>query len=89
MANPKVTAVVYDKATYAVGELMTVAMTYSDPDTRTITGTGTVQDSAGAKGTMTTTVVLDPLQVSFTDNEGRVYTKKSDDGSVAVFTATA
>lgn len=89
MANPVVTSVQYDKATYAVGETMTATMTYSDADTRVITGTGKVVDASGNQGTMSTTVLLDPSTTSFTDNEGRVYTKQTDNGSIAVFTATA
>jgi hypothetical protein len=88
MATPSVSASL-DKIAYAVGELMTLTVTYSDPDTDQVQVTITVTDQSGNQSAPTTvTAVIDPLTVGVTDPD-RTWTKVSDNGSVAVFTATA
>lgn len=89
MASPTVSASL-DKATYRPGDKMTLTVTYGDPDTKQLKVTIAVTDSAGnVSAPVTVTAVIDPLVVAVTDASGRVWTKVSDNGSVAVYTATA
>lgn len=90
MAAPTVTASL-NKTAYAPGELMTLTVTYADADRKTLTVTVTVEDTqAGtAPATAKATAVIDPLTVTVEDDGGRTWTKQSDSGLVAVFTATA
>jgi hypothetical protein len=88
MATPSVSASL-DKTTYAPGESMTLTVNYSDPDTDAVQVTITVTDKSGNQSAPTTlTAVIDPLTVGVTDPD-RAWTKVSDTGTVAVFTATA
>lgn len=88
MAAPTVTASL-NKATYAPGEVMTLTVTYGDPDRQALTITITVTDSTSATGTATTQAVIDPGTVTVTSSPAKTWTKLSDSGSVAVFSATA
>jgi hypothetical protein len=77
-----------------LGAAMEMHIAYSDADnwTRvdTITITGTDQDGNAAVVTVQTTVVSeDEVLLTIEDDSGRVWTKQSDDGSTAVYTATA
>lgn len=88
MANPTVSASL-NKTTYGPGELMTLTVTYADPDTKSGTLLVQVTDAEGNKsGLVTVPYVVDPLTVTISD-AGRVWTKVSDNGSVAVYTSTA
>lgn len=87
MAAPTVSAAL-DKPVYEPGETMTLTVTYGDPDHDVATQTIKVTDSAGTETVVTTTAVVDPLTVAVTDPE-RTFTKVSDNGQVAVFTAVA
>jgi hypothetical protein len=88
MANPTVSASL-DKTTYAPGERMTLTVSYGDPDTKTVAVTVQVTDAAGNKsGPVTVNAVIDPLTLVVSDS-ARSWTKVSDTGAVAVFTATA
>lgn len=88
MANPTVAASL-NKAAYSPGETATLTVTYGDSDNSTSTVTVTVTDQAGGTGTSTVTLVKqDAVSASVTDSSGRSWTKQSDTGSVAVFTAT-
>jgi hypothetical protein len=88
MANPTCSASL-DKTTYAPGEVMTLTVNYSDPDTDSVQVTITVTDKSGNQSAPTTlTAVIDPLTVGVSDPD-RAWTKVSDTGVVAVFTATA
>jgi hypothetical protein len=89
MANP-VAAISTDKQTYAVGETITATMTYSDPDARAVTITGTATDAEGHATQATVVInISDPVTPAVSDSASHTYTKVSDTGSVAVFTATA
>jgi hypothetical protein len=90
MSSPTVAASL-NKAAYAVGETMTLTVTYGDPDRKTLTVTVTVEDTDAttAPATVTATAVIDPLTVTVSDSSGRVWTKVSDSGTVAVYTAKA
>lgn len=90
MAAPSVSATL-DKTAYAPGELMTLTVTYGDPDSRTLKLTIQVQDTTGGTGaTVVTSAVLDSLTLIVTDSDSsRTWTKKSDTGAIAVFTAKA
>lgn len=69
---------------------MTATINYSDPDTKTGTVTFSVQDSAGNSSTpVVLPYKIDPSVISYIDSLGKVWTKQSDNGAVAVFTATA
>ena len=88
MANPTI-SVSLNKAAYVPGETMTATVTYGDPDTQrnTLTFTGTDSDGQTAQGMVS--YVIDPTVLSYVDSSGKTWTKVSDSGSVAVFTATA
>lgn len=90
MANPTVSASL-DKSSYSVGDKITLTVTYSDADNKTFNVTVVVTDSDGnTSAPVTLPVVLsDKVTVTVTDSDGRNWTKVSDNGSVAVFTATA
>lgn len=87
MAAPVVSASL-DKAAYQLGEPMTLTVVYSDPDHDVAEQTITVEDSAGTKTVVTTTAIVDPLTVTVSDPE-RTWSKQTDNGQVAVFTAAA
>jgi hypothetical protein len=88
MATPTVSASL-NKSAYAVGEVMTLTVTYGDPDQKAGSITIKVTDAEGnASAPVTAAYLIDPLTLSVTDS-GKTWTKVSDSGSVAVFTATA
>lgn len=89
MAAPNATASL-DKSAYVTGETMTLTVSYSDADQRAATQTITVEDSAGNDVVITTSAVINPqnLTVTVSDAE-RTFTKVSDTGAVAVYTAVA
>jgi hypothetical protein len=78
---PAITAITFDKATYAPGQTITATIAYSTAlPVAKLTAELTVDFSAGA---------TDPASLTVSDSGGRVWTKKSDNGDVAVFTAEA
>jgi hypothetical protein len=88
MANPTVTASL-DKSIYRPGETMTLTVTYNDTDRETVKVTVQVTDMAGNQSpAYIVNATVDQLTLSVTDT-ARAWTKKSDTGSVAVYTAVA
>jgi len=89
MAAP-VLSVTTDKQSYQPGEKITVTAVYSDPDAKQVTISGAAVDSQGNSTPASVVIQLnDPVTVSVSDGDGRQWTKVSDTGSTAVFTATA
>lgn len=95
MPAPSITSIVFDKpGGYNPGDTITATVVYV-PGTapKTFTFTGTVTDSAsGGASTATGTFSVnqpDATTVSAQDTGTRNWVKKSDSGTVAVFTATA
>lgn len=89
MATPTVSASL-DKPSYPKGATMTLTVTYGDADSTTLTLTITATDASGNVSPPTTvTAVIDPTVVDVKDSSGKVWTKVSDTGAVAVFKATA
>jgi transcriptional regulator of nitric oxide reductase len=89
MASPTVTAGL-DRASYALGALMTLTVTYGDTDRQSMIVTVTVTDAEGnSSAPVSLPVVIDPLAIAVTSVPSRAWTKVSDTGAVAVFTATA
>ncbi len=78
-----------DKPTYKTGDTMTLTVNYSDAATVADTVTATVTDAAGNTQPGTASAIINPDTVSVADTANRTWTKVSDSGSVAVFTATA
>lgn len=88
MANPTATATL-NKASYSVGEVMSLTVNHSDADRQTITVSGTVTDSQGNSGSWSTTAEIDAGNVQITQTGGKVWTLQSATPNQSVFTATA
>lgn len=88
MANPTASATL-DKASYAVGELMTLTVNHSDADRQTITISGTVTDSAGNSAPWSTSAKIDAGVVTITQTGGKTWTLVSASDNQSKFTATA
>lgn len=87
MALPTLSASL-NKTTYAPGETMTLTVTYADADNRSASVTVTGTDGAGNPASVSLNFnISDAVTVAATG--GATWTKVSDNGSVAVFTATA
>ena len=89
MATPTVTASL-NKSVYTPGETMTLTVNYGDTDSQSITLTIVATDSSGASSDpVTVSALIDPVTLSVTSVPAKTWTKQSDTGSVAVFTASA
>lgn len=91
MADPVIDSASMDKSSYADGETMVLTVSRSDPDSESYDLTITARNPAsGAESApVTVTIAIDATELVFTDPTGRVWTKQSDNGTVAVFTAVA
>lgn len=88
MAAPTLTASL-NKGAYAVGETMTLTVTYGDTDQKAGTVSVVVTDAEGnASDPVVSPYLIDPLNLTVTDPT-RTWVKVSDSGSVAVYTSTA
>lgn len=91
---PVVSGITFDQTGYAPGQIMTATMNYTaGTSTKTESFTGTATDNVtglfGALSVNFAVVVADPSTTKGADTLARVWTPVSDNGSVAVFTATA
>ncbi len=98
VSAPVISSITFDQASYNTGATMTATVDYtagvsSSPSVETFTGTAT--DSVTSQvGTLAVTFTVvtdsnDPTAVTGADTGAHVWTKASDTGSVAVFTAVA
>jgi hypothetical protein len=91
---PVITSITFDKASYVSGTTITATVVYApgmSASTETFTGTAT-DSTTGSSGNMTgsfTVETADATTVTGADSGNRTWTKTSDSGTVAVFTATA
>ena len=83
---PAVTSVTLDKPAYNPGQVITCTVAYSASLDFTVTAVAV--DIGGHSAQLSGTAVVNG-SLSVTDTGGRAWTKVSDDGSTAVFTATA
>lgn len=94
MSAPVITSITFDQSSYLPGQTITATVNYTpgtEPVTQTFTGTAT--DSAtGQTGTLSVSfqvVKNDATAVTVADSGNRTWTKASDTGTVAKFTAVA
>jgi len=88
MANPTASATL-NKASYAVGETMTLTVNHTDADRMTLTVSGTVTDSQGNSADWSATAKIDAGVVTFTQTGGKTWTLQSATDNQSVFTTTA
>ena len=88
MANPTASATL-NKASYAVGETMTLTVSHTDADRQTLTVSGTVTDSQGNSASWSATAQIDAGAVLITASGGKTWTLQSATDNQSVFTATA
>lgn len=93
-AAPTITSITFDKASYNPGDTITATVDYTvgtSAVTQTLTGTAT-DSTTNETGTLQVTFVVtepDATTISVSDSGTRTWTKISDVGGVAKFTATA
>ena len=88
MAAPVVTAT-FSKTVYAPGELMVLTVDHTDVDRATITVSGEVTDTTGAKGSWSAQVLVDEGTVAVTQAAGKTWAVQSASRNQTVLTATA
>lgn len=94
MAAPSITSITFNKPSYVPGDLISATITYvngTSPSVQSFTGTA-LDNTTGLEGILSvsfTVSISDYSMVLAADSGNRVWTKVSDTGSVAVFTATA
>ena len=94
MSAPSIGSITFDKSSYNPGDTITATIDYTPGTTaKTQTLTGTAIDSvSGLTGTLTQTFTInqpDATSLTVTDSGARTWTKQSDTGTVAKFTAAA
>lgn len=91
---PSITSITFDKASYLPGNVITATVNYTvgtSDATQTLTGTAT-DSTTGKTGSLQVNFTVqknDTTTISVSDSGNRTWTKVSDNGSVAQFTATA
>ena len=88
MSSPVVTAT-FSKTVYAPGELMVLTVDHTDVDRATITVSGEVTDTTGAKGSWSAQVLVDEGTVAITAAGGKTWAVQSASRNQTVFTANA
>ena len=89
MSNPTATATL-NKASYAVGEVMTLTVNHTDADRQSLTVTIVVSDQSGNPSPpASATAKIDAGVVSFTQTGGKTWTLQSATDNQSVYTATA
>lgn len=90
MAAPTVQASL-NKPSFTPGETMTLTVTYADPDSTGGTVTVVVTDLEGNASAPATVPysIADTVTVEVADSGSHTFTKVSDNGRVAVYTAKA
>jgi hypothetical protein len=93
-AAPVIVSVTFDQPSYTPGQQITATVAYTagmSAATQTFTGTATdeVTQQTGSLTVSFTAVAADATTVSVSDSGGRDWAMQSDDGTTAVFTATA
>lgn len=88
MANPTASASL-DKASYAVGELMTLTVNHTDSDRQTLSLAGTVTDSQGNSASWSCDAKIDAGVVTITASGGKTWSLVSASDNQSKFTATA
>jgi hypothetical protein len=96
MQAPVVSSITFDKTSYNPGDQITATVTYvAGKSDQVDSVSGQVTDPVtGLVGTLSGTItfasaIADSSVVSISDTASLAWTKKSDTGSVAVFTAIA
>lgn len=94
MAAPQITSITFDAQAYAPGAVVTATVDYVPGGSLVSQSfSSTATDSAtGEIGTLSASFSVltpDPTTVAASDSGNRVWTQVSDNGSQAVFTATA
>lgn len=91
---PVISTITFDQVSYTPGQTMHATVDYSpgtSPVTHSFTGNA-VDGATGLTGDLVVnfiTVINDSTVVSAADSGSRTWTKVSDSGTVAVFSATA
>jgi hypothetical protein len=88
MANPTASATL-NKASYAVGETITLTVNHTDADRQTLSIAGTVTDSVGNSANWSATAQIDAGVVAFTQTGGKTWTLQSATANQSVYTTTA
>lgn len=99
VSAPSITSISFNQPSYTPGQTIQATVTYvkgtsESPTTQTLTGTVT-DTVTGQTGTLNQTFTVNGATVSdittptVSDTGSRTWTKASDTGTVAVFTATA
>ncbi len=94
VSAPVITSIVFDKPGYTPGQIITATVNYAPGvSSQAQTFSGTATDAVtGQQGTLSVSFTVntnDTTNLTVSDSGNRAWTKVSDSGIVAVFTATA
>ncbi len=94
VSAPVVSSITFDKTGYTPGQTVIATVNYApgvSGQAQTFTGTAT-DAATGQQGTLSVSFTVnanDSTTIAVSDSGSRTWTKASDSGTVAVFTATA